>query len=88
MPPIGDVIVVAMCGYDGFPAGLARVLPRLFRKNIGRQNLRVVADLFAGNKVFVANEFYILLALGTKLNAVGGGAVLVAFVNSADCRFE
>ena len=95
VPPVGDVVVVAVRRDDCLPAGLARVFPGLLGQQsaiaaeyIGRQDFRMVADLLAGNKVFVAHELHVFLALGAEFDAVGGGAVLVAFVDGADGGFH
>ena len=44
----------------------------------------MVADLFAGNKVFFVDELHVFLALRAEFDPVGDGAVLVAVVDGLD----
>ena len=48
----------------------------------------MIANLFAGDEIFLADEFTIIPAFRTNHDSVSGGANLVPFVNGLDCFFE
>ncbi|OWV18024.1 hypothetical protein B7990_08870 [Fibrobacter sp. UWB4] len=48
----------------------------------------MIANLFAGDEIFLTDEFTIILAFGTNHNSVSCDALLVPFVNSPDSFFE